>query len=109
MNKDFRLYHAKPAFSREAYFLSVEETSTAWAADCGDNWDFVGYVAARDLDEAYERTNSIRNLWTENFHPASLAEKFRKGARSTSIGDVLVDDRDVAHVVASFGFEVLGA
>lgn len=52
------------------------------------------------LQEAYQLTNTLEILWTENEGVTPLVDK----ARSTSIGDVLVIEGQ-AHIVNDFGFK----
>lgn len=54
---------------------------------------YVGTVAARSYDEAFEKSNNIHSNW----HP--------KGVRSTSIGDVIYDvEEDEYCIVMGVGF-----
>jgi hypothetical protein len=60
----------------------------------------VAVVETTDLDRAYELTNNINQAWTQNAGVVAVSEK----ARSTSVGDVMIDSHGIPHVVAGCGF-----
>lgn len=62
--------------------------------------DEVGTVNTDDPDEAFRLTNSIDRHWTTNEQVSS----YRRDARSTSVGDMLVRDDGKTWIVASCGF-----
>jgi hypothetical protein len=62
----------------------------------------VAQVATEDLDEAYRLTNNIDDSWIKNPEVTPIGIQ-GKGARSTSVGDVLFLN-DKGYVVESIGF-----
>ena len=63
----------------------------------------VAHVQTDNLDEAFRLTNHIEESWTENEEVGVYAEK----VRSTSVGDILINDEGV-FIVAPCGFEKVG-
>lgn len=79
------------------YYLNkdaLKNTSTVLAAT----------VKTNDLEEAFRLTNHINNDWQENEGVTSSG----LSRRSTSVGDILVEDSKY-HVVESCGFRELSA
>lgn len=102
----YRLYQVNSANFREVSGMKSDQVSEIFNTyKCSSFYDFVGYIDAVDLDHAYQMTNSIETLWTENIPADMLMVNFQAGCRSTSIGDVFVDcgTGQVWHV-SSFGF-----
>jgi len=97
----FRLYHAKNL--REVSFASSEEISALF--HLGDNYEFVGYIDAANLEEVYMKTQNIDEAWTSKIEASQLSLSKRAGCRSTSMGDVILDDDSSEYAVASFGFD----
>jgi hypothetical protein len=64
----------------------------------------VAEVDTDDEDEAYQLTNHIDESWLENAKVTPLVEK----ARSTSVGDVLVDYRSDGSVSSYVVVEPIG-
>jgi hypothetical protein len=73
----------------EAYFRA--SLGTIGAALEHGMYEHVATLDAHDLAELFYRTNSIDKLWT--FDPMSGA--FREELRSTSVGDLVIDERGV--------------
>lgn len=67
-----------------------------------DAYEPVAIVNCTELDVAYELTNHIDCSWQENEEVEALKDR----ARSTSVGDVILDPKGRVHRVASFGFVV---
>ena len=102
----YRLHQVKPHHFREVSGMESEQVSEIFNTfKCSSYYAFVGYIDAVDLDHAYQMTNSIETLWTENIPADMLMLNFRAGCRSTSVGDVFVDCGTAkAWHVSSFGF-----
>lgn len=95
----FRMINADHVRGKE--LLNVALNGLSWG-----RYQEMAVVDTTDLDRAYELTNNINRSWTEN----DGLTAFRKEARSTSIGDimVLVDGTTVkTFVVDSVGFKEL--
>ena len=107
----YTLYHVTPSNTREMYFAEPEDVAKVFYGygDKGSEvYELVGLIEAVSLEDAFHKTNSIESLWTAAINPVLLAAKFRFGARSTSVGDVLVDDATgIAYHVSLFGFTML--
>ena len=102
----YRLHQVRSSYFREVSGMEFEQVSEIFNTfKCSSYYDFVGYIDAVDLDHAYQMTNSIETLWTENIPADMLMINFRAGCRSTSVGDVFVDcETGKAWHVSSFGF-----
>lgn len=115
------VFHLKPTgLARERNTLSgdlhldmsgfgIDEKAIADVWKNADYWrpfglayEKVAIFHGHDLEQAFERTNTIDRPWTQNQGVTVLSQR----ARSTSPGDVMVKD-GVARYVASIGFEVV--
>lgn len=68
----------------------------------GISYTIVAEVNTDDLEDAYERTNTINRLWWFN---TGVTKMFKgEGCRSTSMGDLMFRNGKT-YVVAAFGFE----
>jgi hypothetical protein len=76
------------------------KTARAPAFSPFDHYEMVAEVESDDLDEVFEKTNSIDAPWVFNQGVAPVRDRLR----STSVGDVMVLG-EVAYVVAGMGFE----
>jgi hypothetical protein len=65
-----------------------------------DAFEPVALVKSSNLNVAFELTNHIDRAWQEN----ETVEPLVKRARSTSVGDVILDSEGRVHRVANFGF-----
>lgn len=66
-------------------------------------YELVAFVRASDPEKVFELSNSIDKPWLENKEVAPFPSH-RKGARSSSVGDLfMVNGKPL--MVASFGFE----
>lgn len=72
-------------------------------------YEKVADVNTDDLDIAYEKSNSIACGWWENDEIVNLDKTVeeRGGCRSTSAGDILLDENNNYWLVAMCGFEKL--
>ena len=66
-----------------------------------DGFKKVAVVDADNIDEVFRITNHIDEAWYGN---PEVKELFDKG-RSTSVGDVVVEENGTAHYCAAFGWE----
>jgi hypothetical protein len=107
------IYHSTPEFFREATGFGFGETyrravvNGIEGAAARGNFRRYGYVAsieAEDLCSAYDLTQNVVGPWTEServlYRPLDAGP-----ARSTSVGDALIDEKGRIFVVAPFGFE----
>jgi hypothetical protein len=97
-------WDSEPRFSRYAdvtCFGSAEAALAAWEA--GD-YTHVADVYCEGKEWAYRQTNHIESNWQDN-SDVMATDAARDGAKSTSVGDVLVMENGDRYVVASFGFE----
>lgn len=78
--------------------------------DEGLGYSHVGSIDTNDLDEAYQLTNNINSSWIDGDKVDFLSDavKAKGGCRSTSVGDILIDNSTgKIWIVASFGFDDL--
>ena len=70
-----------------------------------DKLERVAVIEATGLNEVYHRTNHIDSAW----HEAGVdsLEVISKDPRSTSVGDIIVDQTGKAFRVSNFGFTEL--
>lgn len=68
----------------------------------GDGYKHVADVETDSLETAYRLTNHIDSDWKYN---EGVINAVNGKVRSSSVGDVFIDDDGNAHVVASIGFE----
>jgi hypothetical protein len=97
-------WDSEPRFSRYANvtcFGNAESALAAWEA--GD-YTHVADVYCESKEHAYRQTNHIESDWQDN-SDVIATDAARDGAKSTSVGDVLVMENGDRYVVASFGFE----
>ncbi|URC15302.1 hypothetical protein GD1_178 [Paraglaciecola Antarctic GD virus 1] len=67
-----------------------------------EEYETVAMVEAADLNEAFERTNTIQSVWWENDKVTKLFDG--EGCRSTSVGDVVITPDNKVFLVAASGF-----
>ena len=97
--------------TRDSFFFghddiySIDAAKKAWLA--GD-YDYVATINETDLDDVYAQTQNIDQSWLKVANIGYLAADFDKGARSTSVGDILLlsneDGKTEAWIVAGCGF-----
>jgi len=101
MSSTFQVYHFTPLFTD--YFMhddgGLAVISASWAARA--EFEKVATVFCEDLNDVFRLTNHIDRAWTTN--PNVVPEGYEH--RSTSVGDVIVDDDSVAWYVAPSGFK----
>jgi len=64
-----------------------------------EDFEMAAVVETDSLERAFERTNTIERVWTENEDVTPMTER----PRSTSVGDAMVKD-GVVFQVAGIGF-----
>ncbi|MCA8228313.1 hypothetical protein [Burkholderia vietnamiensis] len=114
----FRVYHLTDTRPRREQELSHNEVmlsarrDTAKAAalfsaptdTCA--YRFVAEVKAKDLEDVFETTNTINKPWWTNH---GVDRKFvGPGCRSTSVGDIVVDEAGTGHFCAPMGWKEVG-
>jgi hypothetical protein len=91
----FKLHHAtQPHFSH----ANPQEFTP-------ENFDHVADVEADDLGEVFEKTNHIEVPWPEN--PGATMIVSANSVRSTSVGDIVVDETGVRHRCLPIGWQVV--
>ena len=90
-------------FTRYANITSMAKHGDIETAVKCNEYRQVASVHTDDLNEAFRLTNHIEHSWQLNGRVHSLCSN----ARSTSVGDIMLDGDGVRHVVASHGFEEL--
>lgn len=69
-----------------------------------DGFRLVAAVKTNDKEKAFELTNSIDSDWTLNPEAGAF---FRGQSRSTSVGDIMIDEKGTMWQVEAFGFREL--
>ncbi len=69
-----------------------------------DDYDKVAIVNAKNNDDAFMITNHIDSDWTKN---SEVIQLFKQKCRSTSVGDVVVDEDNVAYRCENVGWEMI--
>jgi len=69
-----------------------------------EEYEPVAAVEADSIDEVFEKTNHITQNWENNKGVIAL-HTFGKQHRSTSVGDVVVDDSNKPLICASCGWK----
>lgn len=78
----FTVWHAKhPTFGRTDIPFTPE------------NYEKVAVVQARELDDVFRLTNHIESDWTTNLQVTPVEGRSGKNTRSTSVGDVVEDEK----------------
>jgi hypothetical protein len=99
------IWHRKTStFGAEAVEYARKFFDSTLAQVPREAWDFelVATVEARHEEEAWQLTQHIHAAWTDN---AEVKEVFKQGVRSTSVGDVVTNERGEMFVCAAMGFE----
>lgn len=104
----FEVFHFthKAAYSDESMMDimmgRVDACTQYWSEN---KYNKVATVEAENLDQVFEKTNTIDRFWGDN-EGVTLEDEYGRH-RSTSTGDVIVDEAGVAHLVKMMGFEVI--
>ena len=91
----YKVYHANPM---KSMFDKTPETFNP------EGYDMVAEVECIDEEDVFRATNHIDSDWTKNPEVISVTGR----CRSTSVGDVVVDEDGVALYCAGCGWEDLG-
>ena len=98
----------KPEYIWEVYHRNDPDFRT-YEEFTPRNYTFVADVRAADLYTVYEATNNIDKPWTENARIERLSFYASRGARSTSVGDIIVNKTNhEIYAVMPTGYEFLG-
>jgi hypothetical protein len=79
-------------------------SKVSFAAAC-NMYKVVVELDADDLEDVFEKCNSIDNYWADNLPGATTFPNGYHGHRSMSVGDLVRDENGNHFVVASFGFK----
>ena len=93
----YTIYHRQPLYP--GLVFSDQDPLPAAKIDWPASYQEVAQVAAESLAEAYLKTQHLETAWWHN-----RGVKATQLSRSTSVGDVIQDERDVLWVVAATGF-----
>lgn len=94
----YEVYHAN---TRDTRF---EHNPDGWMNRKDGDYVHVATVDADGLGAVYEKTNHIESDWQQNRGVMPIGNR----NRSTSVGDVIIDTNDKAHMVAPYGFTEIG-
>lgn len=98
------VYHAQlGGLDEQGYLMTVEEQVASAKRRWGSgHYRLVARVYTDLLEQAYMLTNNVdKDWWLNN----EVQAKFNaKGCRSTSVGDIIVDNEGYKHLVATVGF-----
>jgi len=98
-----QVFHANnEAFRDLNLSLRSQMAKKVWAHWQAGHYSLVSNVDCVELGDAYARTNNIDNAWIKN---EGVTPVYNVPQRSTSVGDILVDNDETVWFVASFGFE----
>jgi hypothetical protein len=93
----YRVYYAvNPTFQEGPFDLN----------DLRQTHKMVAVVSAPNLEELFHHMQG--DNWSPNGEARHLIEDLGLRHTSMSVGDVAVDDNNVAHLVVTFGFKKLG-
>lgn len=103
-----RVYHGPDDFVLTATFLDDDELRARAARQLKD-YHLIAEVCTDDLDDAYRLTNTIEAPWWSNpgVQFFGSVEHGLKGARSTSVGDILECVNKDRYAVGRAGFVLL--
>lgn len=86
--------------------LAVTHKGEYLAATATNRLHVVAEVACADLEDAFRLTNNIEYAWQTNEGVRPMPA-YATSCRSTSVGDLILDEAGILHRVADFGFEAL--
>ena len=108
-----KVFHLEGATDAERFSVMMAFSNAAMVSAATVLWQAGRYVHVADVDcsslgMAYELTNNIDREWLANDMVRASARVLElEGARSTSMGDVIVDGAGRLRVVCSVGFAAL--
>lgn len=108
--RSFTIYHSTNTRLTGGYRTGGWTKSKAIAAlehdpSVGASYTPIALVKAKDIDDAYARSENRRGSWLRN--RGVLAYDNLTRVRSTQVGDVILDDLGVYHIIAIAGFDEL--
>ena len=99
----YRIYHSRNTYDSLFYTEhgDVYNKAQALTAYQAGNYEYQATVEAPYVDSAYEISQNVEKSWLLD---RDVSDVSVPRARSTSVGDILVDERGTIYIVASFGF-----
>ena len=82
---------SEPRFTRYADITMSAKLEAVIEALLMREYDIVADLEVADLDDAFEKSNTITAPWIENAEVTSLGDEYKEGARSSSVGDIFSD------------------
>lgn len=104
----FKVFHMKPYHPAFA-FKSDDDLRRAFEHrdDYRLKWQPVALVDAPNVERVFDATNHLDKPWTANAVVTVLGES-PASYRSTSVGDIVVDERDNCRMCGAIGWIDLG-
>jgi hypothetical protein len=97
------LFYARRCAFDEA---TTQRALTASIVMINEGWMVpAAVVEATDLDDFFDKSNTINQLWTENDEVTLLADPNEVRFSSTSVGDIVKDENGNWFMVEDFGFK----
>ncbi len=93
----YKVFHRQPLYS--GLVIDDPEPLPAAKLDWPASYQEVAHVEARSLEEVYFKTQHLETVWWHNRGVKAL-----QMSRSTSVGDVIIDEQSDLWVVAVNGF-----
>ena len=93
----YKIYHRQPLYP--GLVFSDQEPLPADTLDWPASYQEVAHVEAKNIEEAYIKTQLLDIAWWHN-----RGVKAIQMSRSTSVGDVIRDERGEPWAVAATGF-----
>jgi len=93
----YKIYHRQPLFP--GLIFSDQEPLPADTLDWPASYQEVAHVEAESLEEVYLKTQHLERAWHLN-----QGVKAIQISRSTSVGDVIQDEKGTFWAVAAAGF-----
>lgn len=82
---------SEPRFTRYADITMSGKLEAVIEAIKHNEYEVVADLEVADLDDAFEKSNTITGPWIENKEVTSLDDDHKEGARSSSVGDIFSD------------------
>jgi hypothetical protein len=93
----YKIYHRQPLYP--GLVFSDQEPLLANTLDWPASYQEVAHVEAESLEEVYLKTQHLERAWHHNRGVQAI-----QMSRSTSVGDVIQDERGELWAVAATGF-----
>lgn len=91
------VYHRQPLYP--GLVFTEQDPIPATDLDWPASYQKVAHIEAESLEEAYLKTQHLETVWWHNKGVTAI-----QMSRSTSVGDVLRNEKGDLWVVAAFGF-----